>query len=172
MTSCYRVVARLFKQLPQIELTVQMHKHDNSDPEGMYAAFALNSDNKTWYLDRQGHALRPGMDQLPGTCCDYYLVQEGAALIGNDVSVLVATPDVPLVHIGGLNLWKYTTSRQPTGPLYSWMTNNKWECNFPRYIGSLFEFKYAIEVTRGAIDSSQVTSECRRLNTPFIVCRG
>lgn len=33
-----------------------------------------------WYLDKPGHVVRPGIDQLPGTCCDYYAVQHGAAL--------------------------------------------------------------------------------------------
>ena len=115
--------------------------------------------------------MRPGVDQLPGTCCDYYSVQEGSALIAPDLGVLLATPDVPLVHIGGLNLWKYTTTREPTGTFYSWLTNNKWETNFPRYVGGLYEFRYHIEVLPLPLAAAEVAGECGRLNTPLVVCR-
>lgn len=98
-----------------------------------------------WHLDKPGGLMRPGLDQIPSTCTDYYCVQDGAAYLGGQCGVTLTTLDAPLIHLGDTRLWQYSTAIVPKGPAYSWLTNNKWECNFPLDTGGNFEFRYVLE---------------------------
>ncbi|MEO1235628.1 MAG: hypothetical protein AAFX76_02445 [Planctomycetota bacterium] len=145
--SMYQVLLTLPAVGRWIEIEACVNKDNVWDAEGMYLAFPLSLDGGQWYLDRVGGPMRPGVDQLPRTCRDYYMVQEGALLKGSALSVAVNLIDTPLVHMGGLNLWTYTKAGDPgeaTGPLMSWQTNNKWETNFKGYCGGFYGFRYAL----------------------------
>jgi len=133
----------------------------------MYCVFPFAVPGGAWLLDKPGGPIRPGVDQLPGTCCDYYLVQAGAALVGAEVGISVSSLDAALVQIGDLRLWTYCTEIEPTGPLYSWLTNNKWETNFALTSQGPMNFRYVVELgyAAGAID------RCRQNTQPFVVYR-
>jgi hypothetical protein len=168
----YLVLATFFRELPQIELTVRLMKTDVRDPEGMYVLFPFALTGGTWYLDKPGAAIRPGLDQLPQACCDYYCLQHGAAMAGPNCGAVYTTLDAPLVHIGGLKLWRYTTSIEPTGPVYSWLTNNKWDTNFRMSCGGAYDFRYLVQAGREFSDATRGVAQCRDLSYPPIVIRG
>lgn len=143
--SVYQVYFTLYAGLPQIGITVEMTKDIVMDPEGMYSAFPFTVTGGKWYLDKVGALILPGRDQLPGTCCDYYAVIDGAVLAGDDSGVALTVLDAPMVTIGGIKLWDFTTSIDPSGTLYSWLCNNKWETNFRADCGGFHEYRYVVE---------------------------
>jgi hypothetical protein len=167
----YSLLATFHRRLPQIELAVRVDKTYVRDPEGMYVLFPLVAEDGVWYLDKPGAPIRPGLDQLPGTCCDYYCIQHGGALVGRSAGAVFTALDAPLVHIGGLNLWKYSTTRVPSGPLYSWLTNNEWDTNFRVTCGGSYEFRYFLQVGRKFADSREALAQCRALSYPPLVTR-
>jgi hypothetical protein len=115
--------------------------------------------------------VRPGVDQLPGTCCDHYLVQDGAACCGPAGGVAWTTLDAPLVQLGTLRLWHYTTAIEPHGPLFSWVTNNKWECNFPVRIADPCECRYFVAAGHRFRDPAAALAEVRAAAVPPVVLR-
>lgn len=169
--SQYALVATFFRNLPQIELIARLIKTDVRDPEGMYVLFPFAVDGGIWHLDKPGALIRPGIDQLPQSCADYYLVQHGAALAGKPCGVAWSTLDAPLVQLGKLRLWTYSTSIEPTGPLYSWLTNNKWETNFRISCGGAYDFRYVIQLGRSFADAGQAATQVRAMNYPPLVTR-
>ncbi len=169
--SQYVLVATFFPELPQIELVARLIKTDVRDPEGMYVLFPLAVDGGTWYLDKPGAPIRPGIDQLPQTCTDYYLVQHGAALAGKKCGVAWTTLDAPLVQLGKLRLWTYSTQIEPTGPLYSWLTNNKWDTNFRISCGGAYDFRYLVQFGHAFADARQAVAQVRSLSYPPLVVR-
>lgn len=154
-----------------MHVSSKMNKENIWDAEGMYLSFPLAAEGAEWHLDRAGGSLVPGRDQLPKSCCDYYMVQSGAALCGGATGVALAMPDTPLAMIGGLRLWDYNASIEPTGPLHSWQTNNKWETNFKATCGGFYEFRYALEVGPAMADAESAIAACRRLSNPFRTVR-
>lgn len=166
-TATCELIATFFRDLPQIEIALRILKNPVTDPEGMYCAFPFAVEQGIWYLDKPGGPIRPGIDQLPGTCCDYYLVQSGAALIGSHRGVSVTSLDAALVHIGALRLWTFTTEIEPTGTLYSWLTNNKWETNFALTSHGPMEFRYVIEITH----PEEALSQCHNHSLSAVVMR-
>jgi hypothetical protein len=167
----YVLAATFFRNLPQIELTARVIKTDVRDPEGMYVLFPFAVAGGIWHWDKPGALIRPGMDQLPQSCTDYYLVQHGAALAGKECGIAWATLDAPMVQLGKLRLWTYSTSIEPTGPLYSWLTNNKWETNFRISCGGACDFRYVIQLDRSFADAPQAAAQARALSYPPLVMR-
>jgi hypothetical protein len=143
--SVYQVYFTLYTGLPQIAISVEMTKDIVTDPEGMYTAFPFAISGGQWHIDKPGALILPGRDQLPGTCCDYYPVNHGAVLVGNTEGVALTCLDAPMVTIGALKLWDFTTTIEPVGTLYSWLCNNKWETNFKADCGGFYEFRYIVE---------------------------
>jgi hypothetical protein len=170
-TTSYVLAATFYRDLPQIELSARVVKTEVTDPEGLYVLFPLEVDAGIWHLDKSGAPIRPGLDQLSGSCCDYYCIQAGAALVGTDVGAAWTTLDAPLVHVGKLRLWNYSTTIQPTGPIYSWVTNNKWETNFRLTCGGRYEFRYILQASRRFADPVEALAVCRAHTMPPVVLR-
>jgi hypothetical protein len=170
-TLSYVLTATFFRDLPQIELSARVVKTDVADPEGLYVLFPVEVADGVWHLDKPGAPIRPGLDQLPGACCDYYCVQAGAALVGRHAGLAWTTLDAPLVHLGKPRLWNYSTRIEPRGPIYSWLTNNKWETNFRLFCGGRYEFRYVLEVSPTFTSAPRALAACQAHDLPPVVIR-
>jgi hypothetical protein len=102
-----------------------------TQPEATYLVFPLNVPNATARLDLGGQAMRPGDDQLPGVCRDYFTAQQWVDFSNADLGVTVALPDNPMLQLGdfhfGHNQSRFALER---ATLLGWVTNNYWETNF------------------------------------------
>lgn len=100
-------------------------------PEATYLAFPLNIDNPTARFDVGGQAVRPDADQIPGTCRDYYTVQNWADLSADSGGMTVACPINPMVQFGGFHFGEARDSAPLEQALVlGWVTNNYWRTNF------------------------------------------
>ena len=135
----------LYNHLPKILLTVEMAKDLVMDPEGMYVSLPLKAAGGEWHLDKAGAFFKPG-EQLPLGCYDYYSVIRGAVLSGDKLGIAVNSLDTPMLTINRIKLWDYTTAADTSGPIYSWITNNKWETNFRTQCAGYLECRYVIEL--------------------------
>ncbi len=167
----YRLELRCFHDLPHFDLTARLVKTEVDDPEGLYIYFPLSLADARWYLDKPSRAIRPGIDQLPGTCCDHYAVQHGAALVGPQGGIAFATLDAPLVQLGELRLWRFTTTSDGKGPLYSWITNNKWQTNCRIRTGGGYELRYRLTAGTALRDSAAAIEQCAQLSQAPLVMR-
>ena len=165
------LIVRCWRDLPQLELSLRFMKHHVLDPDGVYVQFPFVIEDGAWHLDKPGGPIRPGIDQLPGACCDYYLVQRGAALVGRRSGVAVSTLDAPMVMIGGLRLWTFARRIDPTGTLYSWLTNNKWETNFMATTGGCYHFRYVVECGDRFNSAAEAVAACSVNTDPAIAIR-
>ena len=147
-------------------MSARINKNNVWHPEGTYLSFPFGIDGARWKLDRVGAVVQPGRDQLPKTCCDYYMVQRGVLLAGGVTGVSITMRDTPMVQIGALRLWDYSTSIEATGPLYSWQTNNKWETNFKAACGGFYEFRYTVEIGQHLSESEAGIAALDRGSNP------
>ena len=134
----------VYNNSSKIDVRVEMAKELVMDPEGMYVAFPFKIKNGCWMLDKAGAYFAPG-EQLPSTCCDYYPVCRGVVLSGDNLGISVNTLDTPLIAIGRIKLWDFTTAADTEGTLFSWITNNKWETNFRSQCSGTLESRYVID---------------------------
>lgn len=154
-TGMYTVFLKAYKHQPKLEVMVRIHKESRWEPENLYVTlpFTAGKESST-YVDKTGCIIRPGIDQLPGSCQDFYLIQNGILWQDKDTSVAVITKDAPLVAMGDLKAHPVTLcsgndwDRNHSG-VYSWVMNNYWETNFKVDLGGFYEFSYTLLLGKG-----------------------
>lgn len=154
-TGMYTVFLKAYRHLPKLEVMVRIHKESHLEPENLYVALPFTAGQEgCTYVDKTGCIIRPGIDQLPGSCQDFYLIQTGVLWQSGENSLAVITRDAPLISLGGLearpvklcdgNDWERNRSE-----VYSWVMNNYWETNFKVNLGGFYEFSYTLLADAG-----------------------
>ena len=143
---------KLYEAIPRIDLCLQLGKTLSSDIESVFLPLALSlDDGQSLYLRKGAEAFRPGVDQIPGSCMEFYMSDDGLAYVGSSGSLLVASPDVPLIYMGEM---RHHPIRLCDGaeennrrPAYSWVMNNLWETNFKMDLSGFGEYRYSLWLT-------------------------
>lgn len=135
----------LYDDLPRLDIACAMTRLPVDRAEAVYHAFPIASSAPEVYLDVPGAVLRPGIDQVPGTATDWHSVQHYFAVSDTDYTVTVASPDVPLVQVNGINTGKWQQELPaPNGVVMSWVANNYWFTNFPATQGGKVTYRYSL----------------------------
>lgn len=153
----------LYTELPKIMVTAEIAKDLVRDPEGMYVCLPLTVEDGEWFLDKAGAFFKPG-EQLPDGCCDYYSVNRGMVLSGTHTGIAVNALDTPMIMIKNLKLWDYTKTADTSGPIYSWLCNNKWETNFRTQCAGYLESRYIIEMGAEVKENGRQVLESNELD--------
>lgn len=154
-TGMYTVFLKAYKHQPKLETMVRIHKESRWEPENLYVALPFTAGKEsTAYADKTGCIIRPGIDQLPGSCQDFYLIQNGVLWQTEDTGVAVITKDAPLIAMGDLKAHPVTLSdgkdwAKNRETVYSWVMNNYWETNFKVNLGGFYEFSYTLLLEKG-----------------------
>ena len=143
---------KIWKLLPRLDAVIRVRKRSCPDAEGIQAAlpFVTDGDNETW-IDKTGCVMRPGIDQLPGTCREFWCLQNGVLRRGNKFDLVIGMPDTPMVSFGEANKGPVALCDGQDGELNrseirSRIMNNFWETNFAAALGGWHEFRYFVAV--------------------------
>lgn len=170
--SHYSLYLKAYRDLPRVDVAVRLNKDSVWDPENVYISLPfrpLSEDGQLW-LDKAGAPVRPGIDQLLGTCIDYYCVQEGVALLSDAGGLVLSTPDTPLLQTGPLEYGIRQLNGQQSqdakpNPLYAWVQTNYWETNFKATLGGFYEFRYRLQWGEEWNSPEKALRHCLMLNT-------
>ncbi|WP_309119801.1 glycoside hydrolase [Paenibacillus sp.] len=148
--SHYSLFLKVYKDQPRVDVSVRMHKTSVWEPENVYVSLPfLREDNGELWFEKAGAAIRPGIDQIPGTLTDFYCIQEGLALVAPTGGLALATPDTPLMQTGPLEFGERRVQGQAPQEerksLYAWVLTNYWETNFKATLGGFYEFRYTLQ---------------------------
>jgi hypothetical protein len=126
-----KIEYRFYNSEPVIEMRYSMIKKPVTDPEALYVGFPFALIDGEIIFEAQGGTVRPGLDQLPGTASDWNTVQNFVTIRSDKDQVVLVSPDVPLFHLGGINLGNFSYNHRPqSNHIYSWVLNNYWTTNF------------------------------------------
>jgi hypothetical protein len=165
-----------YKDLPKIDITLRLHKQSVWDPENLYLAmpFTTGEREEIW-IDKTGALLRPRVDQIPGSCADFYSVQNGVYFVGENDAVILSMPDTPLIAMGTPEARPVCLSGEEgvnnRDEVYSWVMNNFWETNFKVCLGGFHEYNYTLRLadTANPVDCLRIAKE---ENTGVLSFRG
>ncbi|MBS5671290.1 MAG: hypothetical protein KHX25_04310 [Firmicutes bacterium] len=142
------VFVKLYEAMPRIDFHLQLGKTLSSDIESVFLPLSLQLPDSSLYLRKGSEAFRPGIDQIPGTCMEYYMSDDGLAYLSPQGSALIATRDTPLLYMGEM---KHHPIQLCDGkeihnhrPVYSWIMNNTWETNFKLDLSGFGEYGYSL----------------------------
>lgn len=144
------VVIKLYNELPKIEFKYKVAKTLSENIENLFLPLALDMPEAARYIDKSDVAFKPGVDQIPGTCMEYYVVDNGVVYEGEKNSILIQTLDAPMVYMGELKhhpiLLCDNKEENNKRDIYSWIMNNIWETNFKMDLSGITEYCYALNL--------------------------
>lgn len=149
------VIIKMYKQLPRVEFTYRIAKTLSEDIESIYLPLSLNLPDSTLYIHNGGVAMRPGVDQLPGSNMEYYMADQGLLYQKGTQGILLNSFDTPLIYMGQMQhhpiLLCDNKEQNNHRPVYSWIMNNTWETNFKMDLSGFGEFRYELELQEGSL---------------------
>jgi hypothetical protein len=140
----------------QIEFQSEWQMGTSIHPEATYLLFPFNIPNAQARFDVGGVPVCPHLDQLPGSCRDYFTVQGWVDFCNGEHGVTIATPENPMVQLGDFHFahdqQEVTLER---AMLLGWVTNNYWETNFPGAQPGVVAARYTILPYAGEFDEAR-----------------
>ncbi len=144
------VIIKLYKNLPKIDFKYKIAKEISMDIESIHLPLTLNNLNAELYVDKSDAIMRPGIDQIPGSCMEYYLIDNGLVYQSKDNSILIQTKDAPLIYMGQLKhhpiVLCNNKEENNKRDVYSWIMNNTWETNFKMDLSGFSEICYTLQM--------------------------
>ena len=152
-----------------VEIIDTLDKTNVYNQEGVHIAFPFSVPNGIMRMDIPFAVVRPELDQLAGSCKNYFTVQRWVDVSNDDYGVTWITPDAPLVEVGRItndprSSVGWIKTLDPSTTLYSYIMNNYWETNYKASQSGVHTFRYGIrphkkyqagEAARYAIGKSQ-----------------
>jgi hypothetical protein len=168
----------LVDDLGRIDIQNTIEKQAVREKEAVYFGFHLNVPAAVTRLDLGWGYIRPELDQLPGSCKDFFSVQRWVDVSGPQGGVTWATSEAPLVSLGelvderfhnsGPAGWKTRTASSPL--LHSWVMNNYWHTNYKADQEGRSSYRYSLKPHRG-FDPVEAYRFGIEHNQPLIVRR-
>lgn len=172
LPGCPRIVQtyRLFPEWLDIEDV--FYKEEVLDPESIAIAFPFNIEKPAFRVQIADATMRPGLDQLTYSCQDFYSIQHWATVSSNDVCILWAPIDAPLVSFSALNMYRWADRLEfDRGHIYSLVMNNCWTTNFRAAQDGAIRFRYRIATAAGNLSATAASALAWRPFYPLIPLR-
>jgi hypothetical protein len=132
----------IWKSEPRVRLTISINRLSSDDPESFYVAFPLPVQGILPRLSEGGMPFKPYVDQLPGSCKDYFAIDGWAHYETKDGDWLWVSRDAPLVTFNHPEIWKRRTTPAPADRLLAVIFNNFWYTNFVGNENGSMEFQF------------------------------
>lgn len=170
------VIWKLYEGIPRIDVTFEIGKTLSENIESVYLPIGIRGEDLTCVLRKGKEAFRPGIDQIPGTCMEFYMSDEGVSYLGKDGGAQILMQDTPLVFMGDLKPHpirlcdgKEENNRRP---LYSWVMNNIWETNFRLDLSGFGSYRYSLWLTDETNPEKAMDELKERTFDPFVLITG
>lgn len=139
-----------------IEFQAEWQMGTTLHPEATYLLFPFNIPGATVRFDTGGVPVRPHLDQIPGSCRDYFTVQRWVDFNNGERGVIIATPENPLAQLGDFHFAHNQAEVHLERAMFlGWVTNNYWETNFPGMQPGVVIARYHILPYKGTFDESR-----------------
>ena len=160
----------LYEGLKRVDIINRLEKEETLSPEAVYFAFPFRVPGGAFRLEITDAVLKPEAEQLPGTVRDWYAVQSWVEVANNELSVVWAPLEAPLVQLGDINTGKWLSRLEAENAwILSYAINNYWMTNFKASQGGRLTFRYAITSRPGGSDAVLSTRFGWEARSPLIV---
>lgn len=144
---CREVELRILvdEELKRIDFVDRVQKEATLAKESLAFPFPFALPEAEIHHEIAAGIVRPGRDELPGGCREWYAIQSWVHLASRGVGVTWAPLEAPLVQYGGIRTAQPAGAPWPrNGWVVSWAMNNLWSTNFPAAQGGEASFRYRL----------------------------
>ncbi|MCA3436091.1 MAG: hypothetical protein INF48_02085 [Rhodobacter sp.] len=152
-----------------IDLRTTIHKTRVTSPESFFVVFSLDGGCAKVDLD-VGDMIIDADGVLPDACQTWVAVQRQATVSTKQATLVVATPDAPLVHPFGPQTEGAGRRLLDDGALGFWVINNHWDVNFAASQSGDIAFRFHL-LPLSAPDRRAATAFAQTATTPPVIVR-
>jgi alpha-mannosidase len=141
----YTAEYRIIDGIARVDIIDQLDKRAVRQKEAVHIAFPFNVADGQLRYDVAYGVVRPELDQLKGSCKNFFSTQSWVDISNGDRGITWASPDAPLIEIGSITAeqpWARTT--QSSGLVYSYLMNNYWHTNYKADQEGKAAFRFSI----------------------------
>jgi hypothetical protein len=175
---CQRLVreVRVVDGLDRVELVNHVDRQAVREKDAVHFGFAFHVPGGGLRIETPWAVVRPNVDQIPGSCFNWYSVQRWVDISNQDWGVTWAPLDAPLMEIGGLTanllgpvpLGDWMTQALDSQTIYSWAQNNHWHTNYKADQPGVTTFRYVLRPHRGGYSGSEAARFGLETTRPLI----
>jgi hypothetical protein len=148
---------RVVDGLDRVECINHVDRHAVREKDSVHFAYPFQVEGGTVRMETPWAVVRPNVDQLPGSCRNWFTVQRWVDVSNSRLGVTWAPVDAPLIQVGAMtaNLmgpvaWgEWLNEAIDSSTLYSWAQNNHWFTNYKADQPGVTTFRYIIRPHRG-----------------------
>jgi alpha-mannosidase len=145
---------RVVDGLDRVDIIDVIDKKAVREKEGVHLGFAFNVPDGVMRMDVPWAIMRPEIDQINGSCKNWFSVGHWVDVSNREYGVTWATLDAPMVEVGaitatkmgnpGINPADWLAKLVPSQTLYSMVMNNHWDTNYKADQDGPTTFRYSI----------------------------
>jgi hypothetical protein len=144
---------RVVDGLDRVDIINVLDKKAVREKEGVHLGFAFDVPKGVMRMDIPWAVMRPEIDQLPGSCKNWFTVGRWVDVSNQERGVTWATLDAPMVLVGAItadrigsipNPDDWLGKLEPSQTLYSMVMNNHWFTNYKADQDGLTTFRYSL----------------------------
>ncbi|MEA1950638.1 MAG: hypothetical protein U9N87_04595 [Planctomycetota bacterium] len=176
---------RLIDGIERVDITNVIEKKEipladllkkNPTKEGFHIGFAFNVPDAQTRIETPWAVVRPEVDQLPGSCKNWFSVQCFVDVSGGGRGATLATIDTPIIEVGAIAPQPKTThslegwqkSASPSSKIYAYVMNNYWTTNYQHDQPGVKTFRYSIS-PHARYDAGRAARFGRERSRPLLV---
>ncbi len=163
-----------------VYITNEFDKIDVRKKENVRFSFPFHIDCGKMTMDLAWTAMEPERDQLNGANKNFFTIQRWIDISSEDNGITWATPDAPLVEVGGMfaESWMKDPTRpwirqhEPSHQIFSWVMNNSWHTNYKASQNGRATFRYMIKPHQDVLSLERAKKFGIEMCQPFVVLPG
>jgi hypothetical protein len=170
---------RIVDGLQKVEIVDRLDKAQVREKEAVHIAFPFSVPQGEFRLDGGWGVVRPGADQLPGSCKDYLPAGRWVDYSNQECGITLTLGESPLVEIGamtderpgprGVRLWK--TAISSGAVCYSYVMNNYWHTNYAADQHGVATLHYAL-YPHGVFNAAEAYRRGVEQSQPLLIRAG
>jgi len=122
-----------------------LNKQETAYAESGYITMPFNLPEGTVLLNRLGNMIDITRDIAKDANHANYCIEHFAAVDDGDRFAAVFSPDIPLVSVDEVGIYKFRSTYKPRGnALFFNCFNNMWGTNFPQWMGGDYEYDFIV----------------------------
>ncbi len=144
-----------YHNYPRIDVKIRLDKPESEKKTCCYIAFPFAGKNGEFKFDQNIGLIDLSRDLLPGAMLDLFYCSRFTAVETDDSTMVIATPDAPLVQFGGIQTARWLQEfpfRPQTNHIYGQLYHNLLNTDCPVWQDILETFTYSIWFHSGKFD--------------------
>jgi alpha-mannosidase len=143
--NAYSYEVRLIADLDRVDIINRIDKKAIRTKEAIHIAFPFAVPDGELRYDVAWGIVRPELEQIPGSCRNFFSVQSWVDVSNAERGVIWSTPDAPLIEIGSINAEKpWMSTIDPAQNIFSYLMNNYWHTNYKADQEGLAAFRFSV----------------------------